>query len=452
MSAIDKDLSSLVDATEALHTRATRVRLQKMSLVISRGPDAGKRVPIKNDHFVVGKDRECELCFSDPTVSRRHFEIIKQSGSFVVRDLESTNGTAIDGTRIKEAFLSPGSRISAGNIELIFQPVYETPGNDVQECEQFGSLVAANPAMKSILGLLRRTASLGPTVLLRGETGVGKSALARAIHDEGPRSKAPFVVFDCASVAPTLIESELFGAEKGAYTGAIKSRPGACEQAQGGTLFLDEIEDLPKELQSKLLRLLDEKEVRRLGSTKPRKLDVNLIAASKTDLNRAAQAGEFRQDLYYRIAVIDIEIPSLRDRREDIPLLCDHFLKDSRGSHAWSRLTPALKEELEMYLWPGNLRELRNVLMRLQCIGPDGLFSSNDGVNEESPNQPLSFNLNRPFKEAKEKLIDTFESEYLQRLLDRSEGRIAPAAREAGLNRKYFYDLLRKHGLYGSKK
>ncbi|MCP4676363.1 MAG: FHA domain-containing protein [Deltaproteobacteria bacterium] len=402
------------------------------------------------DCFVVGKDAACDLCFPDPTVSRRHFEIEKRGDTFLVRDLGSTNGTTIDGTRVNEAFLAPGSRVAAGNVEMIFQAIYESPEpSELPGCEAFGSLLAASPPMKTVLALLRKVASTGTTVLLRGETGVGKSALARAVHEEGPRAKKPFVVFDCASVAPTLIESELFGAEKGAYTGAVKSRPGACEQADGGTLFVDEIADLPLDLQPKLLRLLEEKEVRRLGSTKARSLDIHVIAACKTDLFRAAEEGTFRKDLYYRIAVVDIEVPPLKDRREDIPLLCDHFLKESQGDHAWSRLTPALQQELSSYAWPGNLRELRNVLERMQCVGPDGMPITGREAENNAESLPLSFDFDRPFKEAKEELIDAFEREYLDKLLNRSKGRIAPAAREAGLNRKYFYDLLRKHGLHG---
>jgi DNA-binding NtrC family response regulator len=423
-----------------------------MSLVVSRGPDAGKRVLLEGPLFVVGKGSSCDLIFPDPTVSRTHFEIAKQGDSFVIRDLGSTNGTTVDGLRIKEAFLLPGSRIAAGKVELIFQPVYEGLEPGAEECEKFGSLVARSPSVKVILGLLRKAAQAGTTVLLSGETGVGKSALAKAIHQEGQRRAGPFVVFDCAAQAPTLIESELFGVIKGAFTGATHSRPGACEQAEGGTLFLDEIEDLPLELQPKLLRVLEEREVRRLGASRATKLDVQVVAASKVDLDRASREGRFRRDLYFRIAVVEVQVPPLRERKEDIPLLADIFLEGLMGPSAWSRLTPALKEELENYSWPGNLRELRNVLERLQCIGPSerqSLTNFEDSKVSDTPS--MNFDFERPFKEAKEELIDAFERQYLEKLLAKSKGRIAPAAREAGLNRKYFYDLLRKHGLHGSE-
>jgi DNA-binding NtrC family response regulator len=440
------------DETEVVAPCDGPMRLRRMSLYVAQGPRAGKRFPVEQERFVVGKGKGADLLLPDPTVSRNHLEILTQGDTFLIRDLDSTNGTSVDGTRIKEAFLAPGSRISVGNAELIFQAFYESPGPDLQESEEFGGLIAAAPAMKSIMGLLRRAATLGTTVVLRGETGVGKSALARALHDEGPRSNGPFVVFDCGSVPPTLIESELFGAEKGAFTGAVQSRPGAFEQAHGGTLFLDEIEELPLELQPKLLRVLEEKEVRRLGATKPIALDLHIITASKTDLPTAVNEGRFRADLYYRIAVIDVEVPPLRDRPEDLPLLCDHFLDESQGSESWDRLTPALREQFESYAWPGNLRELRNVLERLQCIGHEDSPVADGAAVVRSPGQPLALDWNRPFKEAKEDLVDTFEQEYLKRLLERSGGAIAPAAREAGLNRKYFYDLLEKHGLHRRKK
>ncbi len=436
-----------IASTLALQNQASQVRLRKMSLVVLKGPDAGKRILVEKDLFVVGKDPVSDLFFPEPTLSRKHLEIQKRGDTFLIRDLGSTNGTMVDGIRVNEAFLLPGARIQAGNIELLFQPVYKAPDKNLEACERFGSLIAASPQMKTILALLRKVASQGTTVLLRGETGVGKSALAKALHNEGPRSNKPFVTFDCASQAPTLIESELFGAKKGAFTGAVQSRPGACEQANGGTLFIDEIGDLPIDLQPKLLRVLEEKEVRRLGDTKSKALDIHVITATKVDLVKAIEKDVFRRDLYYRIAVIDIEVPPLRSREEDIPLLSAHFLEESQGPNAWSRLTPTLKEELESYSWPGNLRELRNVLERLQCIGPDGSPIVKPNTIDEKKDLALSFDMNRPFKEVKEELIDTFECEYLKKLLDKSNGRIAPAAREAGLNRKYFYDLLRKHGL-----
>jgi len=256
------------------------------------------------------------------------------------------------------------------------------------------------------------------------------------------------VVFDSGAVSPTLIEGELFGAEKGAYTGATTSRPGACEEADGGTLFLDEIDDLPLDLQPKLLRVLEEREVRRLGSQKPRQLDLRVIAASKIDLEAAVRAGTFREDLFFRLAVVRVDLPALRDRLDDLPALADRFLGEPG---AYALLSPPLREQLGAHTWPGNLRELRNVLDRLRYLGLEDAEGVSLGARREepAPSGPVQeAEFLRPFKEAKESLLEAFEREYLERLLERAGGKIAVAAREAHLNRKYFYDLLKKHGLF----
>ncbi len=430
---------------------AAQARIRKMSLFIAKGQNAGSRRVIDKERFVVGKGSDCDLQFVDATVSRHHFSLDRQEEDFWIRDLGSTNGTSVDGVRIKEAMLSPGARIAFGRVELIFQPIYENVPPELETCDAFGGLLAVSPSMKSILGMLRKAGQSGTTVLLRGETGVGKSALAKALHAESNRKTGPFVVFDCGAVAPTLIESELFGVKKGAFTGAFESRPGACESASGGTLFIDEIGDLPLDLQAKLLRVIEEREVRRLGDTRAVKLDIRIVAATTKDLDQSVRQGGFRRDLYYRIAVLEVVVPPLRLRKEDIPALGNRFLCQISGAETWEALAPELKAELLAYHWPGNIRELRNALERLVCIGPAGLPSQSE-VSNKSPSEvnPLpAFDLDRPFKEAKDELLDAFETEYLKRLLARHNGCIAPAAREAGLNRKYFYDLLRKHQLNG---
>lgn len=429
----------------------SHARIRKMSLFIAKGQKAGSRTLIHKNRFVVGKGNDCDLQFVDATVSRQHFEIVQEGEAFWVRDLGSTNGTVVDGLRVKDAALVPGARISIGRVELIFQPIFEALPPEEDLCDEFGGLLAVGASMKSILGMLRKAGQTGTTVLLRGETGVGKSALAKALHAESNRKTGPFVVFDCGAVAPTLIESELFGVKKGAFTGAYESRPGACEQADGGMLLIDEIGDLPLEMQAKLLRVIEEREVRRLGDTRPIKLDIRITAATTKDLDHAVRQGTFRRDLYYRIAVLEVVVPPLRLRKEDIPVLGHRFLTQISKTETWDKLAPELKEELISYHWPGNIRELRNALERLVFIGPCGLPSASSGAPPEEINPSLSpaFDMDRPFKEAKDELLEAFETEYLKRLLERHDGCIAPAAREAGLNRKYFYDLLRKHHLNG---
>ena len=424
-----------------------------MQLVVTSGMDEGRKFSIKNSGIVIGKSDECDVVLTDPTVSSRHLAIIKDGNDYIAKDLNSTNGTIVEGNVIKEIFLKPNTIVTLGNTELVLKRQSKKTKEETPKLESFGSLLAADTAMKTRIALMRKAATAGTTVLLQGETGVGKSALAAAIHKEGPRKDKPFIVFDCGSVAPTLIESELFGAEKGAYTGAIFSRPGACEQAQGGTLFLDEIEELSQSLQVKLLRVIEEKEIRRLGSSRPVKLDIQIIAASKKDLATLVEKGEFRQDLYYRIAVVCIDIPPLRERPDDIPILCDYFLNTIEGPNTWNRISNSLKKTLMSYSWPGNLRELRNCSERIQCIGEgDFLLQNRSDVKGGHYSSSSEHNMSRPFKEAKEELVDAFEREYLENALSKTKGSIAPAARKSGLNRKYFYDLLEKHGLHWRKK
>ena len=444
---VDKDINAFLDELDGQGVLPTPPAVAMEVLRISQNPSTS----IRDVAAVVGKDPACQLFIPDATVSREHFAIERRDKAWMIVDLDSTNGTLLNGTRIKEAFVKPGGRIQAGKVELMLQPATASRPTAGDGSTRFGDLTAASPAMNAIFGLLRRTAASEMTILLKGETGVGKSAIARAIHDEGSRRRQPFVVFDCTSVAPTLVESALFGAEKGAYTGSVQSRPGAFEQAQGGTLLLDDVEDLPLDLQPKLLRAIEEKEVRRLGATKSISLDVRMIAASKVDLAQAVGEGRFRRDLYYRIAVMDVEIPSLRQRREDIPLLFDHFAAGASSSHCWARLGRQLQEDLRAYAWPGNLRELRNVQERIQLIGLDGVDRALLGLGPVPAGNGMAVAFDLPFKEAKRQLVDTFERLYLQRLLERHQGSIAPAARAAGLNRKYLYDLLEKLGLHRRK-
>ncbi len=417
--------------------------------MVVEGSASGQRMKIEGPSVVIGKEPSCDLCIPDAAISRRHCVIERKGDGYVVRDLDSTNGTYVDGTRVGEAWLRPGSRIGLGNSVLLFQPVYESTSVPPSDKERFGDLVGRSRAMREVFAVLERVAGTDATILLTGETGTGKGACARSIHRESPRRDAPFVVVDCGAISRSLIEGELFGTEKGAYTGATAARAGAIEQAHGGTLFLDEIDDLPVDLQPKLLRVLEDRVVQRLGSARPRPLDIRVIAATKRDLETMVRGGEFREDLYFRLSVVRVALPPLRDRPEDLPLLASKFLDDADG---WEKLSEPLREQLLAHAWPGNVRELRNVLDRLRYLGLEdapgiqlgGPAAGADEATEAIPRVDFS----QPFKEAKESLVDAFEYEYLKRLLERAGGRIAVAAREAGLNRKYFYDLLRKHGLY----
>lgn len=397
---------------------------------------------------MVGKGPDNDLSIPDATVSRQHFVIVRDGSTYTLRDLGSTNGTWLEETQIREAFLKPGSRIKAGEVLMRFQPVAAAVELDEPADAEihFGALVSRSERNREIFGLLKKVAPSDATILLIGETGTGKTATAKAIHEASARKDGPFVVVDCGAISKSLIESELFGHERGAFTGATQARKGAMEVCAGGTLFIDELDDLPLDVQPKLLRALDEREIYRVGSHKPIRLDLRVVAASKKDLRVEVREGRFREDLFFRLSVVMVPMLPLRERLDDIPLLVDHFL-GSPGS--FDALRPEVQARLRDHTYPGNLRELRNALERasytgdLESIDP-GTFRP-ERVDDGTFRVVLDYK--QPFKEVKETLISRFEREYLRQLLLRAEGNMARAAREAGIDRKYLYMLMKKYEL-----
>jgi DNA-binding NtrC family response regulator len=299
---------------------------------------------------------------------------------YAIRDLDSTNGTYLDGVRVREGYIAAGSVLRLGETELSFSPMEERIENFRSSSDRFGGLIGGSAAMREVFGILERVAPMDITVLIQGETGTGKEVAARAIHQQSRRSKGPFVVFDCGAVAPNLIESELFGHEKGAFTDAVKARQGAFELAHTGTLFLDEIGELLPALQPKLLRALDQREVKRVGADRSVTVDVRVVAATNKDLEKEIKAGRFRDDLYYRLSAVSVFIPPLRKRREDIDALAGHLLKDisSESGKKISGLSPEAAEALKAYPWPGNVRELRNILMRAAALSSGTRLEARD--------------------------------------------------------------------------
>jgi DNA-binding NtrC family response regulator len=421
-----------------------RLAMQGYRLALLRGPDPGHVYELHGRETKLGKGPDNDVVIPDATVSRSHCVIVRDGDAYLVRDLGSTNGTFLEDERIKEAFLRPGSRLRVGEVLLRFQPVAEVVEVVPSGRDRLGALVGRGAPMREFFTLLERIAPTDATVLLSGETGTGKGAAARTIHDLSARRERPFVTIDCGAVSRSLIESELFGHERGAFTGATHARKGALELSSGGTLFIDELDDLPMELQPKLLRALEEREIQRLGASQAIRLDVRVIAATKKDLRTEIAAGRFREDLYFRLSVVIMPLPPLRERREDLGLLVDHFLGQS-GS--WERLPKASRDRLQAHTWPGNVRELRNVIERASYVG--GLASLDPSVlrvdRTTDDAERLLCDYSRPFKEAKNELIERFEREYLRRLLDRTGGNMARAAREAGIDRKYMYLLMKKH-------
>ncbi|MBI2894858.1 MAG: sigma 54-interacting transcriptional regulator [Deltaproteobacteria bacterium] len=405
----------------------------------------GKDSTFDSDVVRIGSDAGNDLVIDDPTVSRRHAEIRAQPDGFLLSDLGSTNGTRVAGHRVREIFLEAGSVAELGKVSIRFEPLAETVQLELAEAERCGPLVGRSVAMRRIFSLLERLARGQSTVLVEGETGTGKELVAEALHGLGPRADGPFVTLDCSAMPRDLIESELLGHEKGAFTGATQSRRGAFEEADGGTIFLDEIGELPLELQPKLLRVLERREIRRVGGSGSRTVDVRVVAATNRDLSAEVNRGAFRSDLYYRLAVVRITMPSLRERPEDIPLLVDHFV--SRLAAAEGRvftLEPETVAMLSAHDWPGNVRELRNALERAVA-----LQMPEKPIRVDLDGAPLQAAADEPldFKEARAQILERFEREYIAKALERSGGNISAAARAAGLNRKHVEHLVRKHGL-----
>jgi transcriptional regulator with GAF, ATPase, and Fis domain len=392
----------------------------------------------------LGSATAAEIRISDREVSRLHAELEPTERGTWVRDLGSRNGTFVENIQVTAALLAEGARLRVGTTELrLHYPSAPAPV-ELWPSESFGQVLGASPAMRELFAQMNRVAASEAPVLILGETGTGKEIVARAIHDASPRAGEPFVIVDCAALASSLVEGELFGHARGAFTGALAARAGSFEAATGGTIFLDEIGELSPEMQPKLLRVLESQTVKRLGESEHRRVDVRLIAATHRDLRRMVNAGAFREDLYFRIAVLPLVVPPLRARKPDIPLLFRHFLAGRQPRE------PVSERDLCEMPWLGNVRELRNFVERLCAFGARDAMGGSlapppAGPEEPPEGTPVAFE--QPFKEFRERWIDHGEREYVRRLLERHGRNVAVAAESAGLDRTYVYRLIRKHGL-----
>ncbi len=430
------------------------VNLRRCKLVVIKGPQRGTEFVISSDVIRVGKAPDNDLPVTDETVSRVHFEIVRDAKGYLLRDLRSTNGTFLDGAEIKEAYIRAGSIIAAGASELKFTPFEERIEILPSEADELGEMVGRSRQMREIFGLVERIAHTDATVLIEGETGTGKDMIARTLHQLSRRRDAPFIVVNCGAVAGTLIESELFGHEKGSFTGAVAARQGAFEIANGGTVFLDELGELSLDLQPKLLRVLEQRELRRVGGSKTLKVNLRVIAATRKDLRSEVEKGKFREDLYFRLNVVPIVAPSLRDRRDDIPMLVNHFLtKLTKPGQERPQLGETAVAALMAHDWPGNVRELRNVMERALALGTDPtslvapLGDSPFTAPPPDPDAVMTFDPSRSFREQKELWVEKFERRYIEWLLRRADGNISKAARDADMDRKYLHKLLKKYDI-----
>ena len=424
-----------------------------IQVVVLSGSAKGTTRPV-GDRLCIGKAPDNDLVLTDDTVSRHHCELLRASDGVRVRDLESTNGTKVHGARVTEAVVQPGTVLKVGEVEIVLRPFARNVEVLPSDKTWFGAAIGKSLAMRTIFGMFERIARTDATVLLEGETGTGKDVLARAIWTESTRASGPFVVVDCGAVSYSLIESELFGHERGAFTGAVASRQGAFELADHGTVFLDEIGELPLDVQPKLLRVLETREFRRVGGNRPMKSDVRVLAATKRNLQREVHAGKFREDLYFRLAVVPITVPSLRSRREDVPMLVEHILKANTVAGTEPlRVSDETMQGLMAHDWPGNVRELRNVLDRAiylaRATGQSELSMVTLPATGGASGDVFQFEAGKSYRETRAKYDAEFERRYVKWLLGRHGSNVSAAARDARMDRKHLHDMAKKHGLRG---
>lgn len=448
------DEETFQDQTTHARVLAPQRLSAAFELVAHDGPDAGGRLVVDGtqpSRALIGKSKACDLHLADPAVSRRHASVEVVDNHIRVRDLGSTNGTTVDGLRVMDAFLDGGEIIRVGDTRIHVHRSAPVPLTAPADRMSFGITLGASPAMQRLYPLCDRLAAASVSVIIEGETGTGKEQLAESLHQMGPRRDEPFVVFDCTAVAPNLIESELFGHEKGAFTGATSRHRGVFERADGGTLLIDEIGDMPLELQAKLLRSIERLEVTRVGGSERLRVDVRVMAATRRDIEREVQQGRFRDDLYHRLAVTRIELPPLREREGDVELLARRFWAQLGGD---PRALPAgIVSRWARYAWPGNIRELRNAVARRLALGDLGEIEGALQVPRSHGAQHVVAGgdiiaavlaLELPLAEARQRIVDEFEARYVRRLLDAHAGDTARAAAAAGVARRHLQRLKTK--------
>ncbi|MFO0600855.1 MAG: sigma 54-interacting transcriptional regulator [Myxococcaceae bacterium] len=412
-----------------------------------------RRERVTDGQAQLGSDPGNAIVIADATVSRIHCEVrVEADNRVVVRDLGSTNGTFVDGVRVREAFLKSGARLKLGAAEVRFELDGQRHVVEVSSADRFGELVGSSSAIRRVFTMLERAAATDSTLILEGETGTGKTRAASTLHALSARADKPFLVVDCGALPPSLLEAELFGHEKGAFTGATTRRLGVFEEAEGGTVLLDEIGELPLELQPRLLRVLEERQIKRLGQNRMTPIDVRILAATHRDLRQEVNAGRFRSDLYFRLAVLRVAMPALRERAEDLPAIAEALLTQlgaSRRTHSGLFRTEFL-EGLAGSSWPGNVRELRNYLERCMLFDEPAPLTEDTASPSAAGAKVADATFALPLSAGRQRVVEQFEREYLVRLLARHGGSVSKAAPEAEVDRVYLYRLLRKYGLKAS--
>jgi len=414
-----------------------------------------RAVIIDSELVRIGSHPGNEIVLDDPLVSPFHCSLSRGDTGLRVTDSGSRTGTSVDGVLVRDADLpSPECTLRMGASVVRVREVGAAGLVGVAPGQSLGALFGASVPMRRLFELLKRVARSDVDVLIEGESGTGKELCAAEIVRLGARSTGPLVIVDCGAVSPALVESELFGHVRGSFTGAERDREGALEAADGGTLFLDEIGELPLDMQPKLLRALANREVRRVGDNRVRRVDLRVIAATHRQLEREVNAGRFREDLYYRLSVLTVRVPPLRERVDDIELLVRRFL-EQRGELDKARLfPPSVIAEMALREWPGNVRELRNDIERRVVLegyadeAPASVAPSSVRADRVRPPAPGS---DLPFKEAKDQVIADFERAYLTELCRLTNGNVSKGARMAQIDRMYLHRLFQRHHIRGGR-
>jgi two-component system, NtrC family, response regulator HydG len=402
---------------------------------------------LSGESFTVGKDAGNDLVVSDRFISGRHLKVTRKDALFHVVDAHSTNGTFLGPARIFDVEVPLPTTLRVGETELVLEAASAT-GSAAKKDTAFHGILGQDAGMRQLIELIQRVAPSSAAVAILGESGTGKELVARALHACSGRASAPLIPVNCAAISKELIESELFGHEKGSFTGATNARKGAFEEADGGTLFLDEIGELPLDLQAKLLRALESGEIKRVGASRPMNVDVRVVAATNRDLLAASREGKFREDLYYRLCVIPLHLPPLRSRRGDVLALAEHFVRTFAPKGQAVRLTPAALERLQAHGWPGNVRELRNVVHRALLLRKGPLIDSGDLTFDQELNRETGISVPElPPGMTLEQMLEKLERQIVEQALRRYNNNRERVARELGVARSTLFKRLKDWGL-----
>jgi transcriptional regulator with GAF, ATPase, and Fis domain len=432
------------------------VNYSKVRVTVTEGPDSGVSRELANTTLRIGSSSDNDLALTDITVSRRHCSIEPLGAGVRIRDEGATNGVFIGNMRVYDIVMGGTFQVRLGDSLLTVESLAEVVSREQAVSERFCDLLGRSPRMRELFADLARIAPTDVTVLIEGETGTGKELVAESVHTASQRADGPFIVFDCSAVAPTLAESELFGHERGAFTGATATRPGVFELADGGSIFLDELGELSKDLQPKLLRVLERREVRRLGGQRTIPVDVRVIAATNRNLAVEVQRGNFREDLYFRLATAHVHVPPLRDRMDDLPLLAEHFLARAKPPRKLADIPPQVWSMFNAHRWPGNVRELSNAVQRF-IVTPERVFARQLSSGEHDPRTPsatpepkppgVEGASSQPLRLARREASELFERNYVENLLVRTGGNVTRAAAIAEVSRQMVQKLMRRHGI-----